>query len=67
MTAKSCKWVCDQGDGTFDHDWKWVHDSVGDPHVINGTQSFSYRECRICGAEDHKTPYEHIPLDDDVI
>jgi hypothetical protein len=46
------KWECDQGDGTFDHDWETVHDWTGDPGVINGTQDFSYRRCRACGFEE---------------
>lgn len=50
-----------------DHDWKWVHDWTGDPGVIGGTQDFSYRVCRTCGAEDHETPYEREPLGDDII
>lgn len=66
MSAPS-KWVCDNGDGTFDHDWKWSHDFIGDCDVPNGTQSISIRVCRVCGVEDCDTPYEHEPLDDDVI
>lgn len=65
--APDPKWVCAQPDGTFDHDWKWVHDCAGDADVINGVQHFAYRECRACGAQDHETPFEHEPLDDDVM
>lgn len=54
-------------DPNCDHDWKWVHDSVGDADVVNGLQHFSYRECRICGEEDHETKYEPEYFDDDVL
>lgn len=41
-----------------EHDWKVVFDWTGDPGVIGGTQDFSYRECRLCGEQDHETPIE---------
>ena len=44
-------WVCDLGDGTFDHDWEFVSDWYGDPGVINGTADCSFKRCRQCGEE----------------
>ena len=52
------QWVCDQGDGTFDHDWKWASDSIGDSGVPNGTQTIRFRVCRVCGVEDHETSHQ---------
>ncbi len=31
------------------HKWKLVTDWIGDQTVINGTQSFTYLECKKCG------------------
>lgn len=36
-------WICDQGDGTFDHDWRYVSDWGGDPEVIGGTFDCSFK------------------------
>ena len=58
-------WVCDLGNGEFDHDWEWVSDWYGDPGVINGTADCSYYRCRVCGAEDHESPPP--TYDDDVL
>ena len=44
-------WVCDQEDGTFDHDWQFVSDWGGDPDVIGGTFDCSFKRCRVCGEE----------------
>ncbi len=49
-------WVCDLGDGEFDHDWEIVVDWDGDPEVINGTFDCSFKRCRQCGEE---APIEH--------
>lgn len=45
------EWVCDLGDGTFDHDWEYVSDWAGDPSVPNGTYDCSFKRCRQCGEE----------------
>lgn len=34
-----------------DHEPKLINDSIGDKNVINGTQQFSYWQCKKCGEE----------------
>jgi len=52
VTIKTPGWICDQGDGTFDHNWKYRSDWYGDPEVINGTQTIYFRTCVQCGVEE---------------
>lgn len=53
-------WVCDQGDGTFDHDWEIVSDWGGDPEVIGGTFDCSFKRCEQCGEEAPLEPGEIV-------
>ena len=52
------KWICDLGNGEFDHDWQYVSDWGGDPEVIGGTFDCSFKRCRICGVEEQIGPGE---------
>jgi hypothetical protein len=39
-------WECDLGNGEFDHDWEYDHDSAGDgSHTVH----FGCKRCTICG------------------
>lgn len=58
-------WVCDLGDGMFDHDWEFVSDWGGDPSVINGTFDCSFKRCRQCGEEANLTFEEYTRYGDD--
>jgi hypothetical protein len=57
-------WICDLGNGEFDHDWRYVSDWMGDPDVINGTMDCSYKRCRVCGEEAPLAFGERPPTED---
>ncbi len=65
LPTKPNAWVCDQGDGTFDHNWKECHDSAGGDR---GTPilEWSWRECRVCGAieGDNEIPTQRMSTPD---
>ena len=42
-------WVCDLGNGQWDHDWQEKHDSSGEVDGGPGDH-WTWRECRVCGA-----------------
>lgn len=54
---------CSDGEGGYDHDWKWISDWYGDAGVINGTADCSHYECKRCGAEDNES--EPPSMEDD--
>lgn len=48
----SAGWVCDQGDGTFDHDWEEKSDSSGEIDGGSG-DDWKWSECRACGITEY--------------
>ena len=64
MTSATSGWVCDLGDGTFDHDWEIISDWYGDPDVINGTADCSFKRCRVCGEEAELEPDDYLREDE---
>jgi len=55
---------CAIGPGEFDHDFRVVSESYGDPEVINGTATDFWRECRTCGKTAEAT-YADLYDDED--
>jgi hypothetical protein len=60
LSRQQIGWACDQGDGTFDHDWRYVSDWGGDPEVISGTFDCSFKRCEQCGEEAPLEPGEVV-------
>ena len=46
--APRSAWVCDLGNGQWDHDWQEKHDSSGEVDGGPGDH-WTWRECRACG------------------
>lgn len=51
VNIKASSWICDLGNGEWDHHWEEHHDSSGELDGHPG-QHWSWRECKECGVRD---------------
>ncbi len=58
LPLRDLGWQCDLGDEGMDHDWEEKSDDAGEVDGIPG-QSWSWRECRVCGAEEPSEGRKH--------
>ena len=50
-TTPAPKWDCADGTPDEDHEWERKSDWYGDSSIPNGTCTFHFKRCRVCGKE----------------